>query len=104
MSNGTVEITVPGGWSAPSITAGNAGYTTATTGTVGVSGQVITVSGVTLAGGATMTIVYGSTASASPGATANSATGTDTFATRQRSTAGGVLAAIASQPTVTIVP
>ena len=51
MSNGAVRLTVPTGWSAPSTTGTAAGYTTASTGTVGVAGQVITVTGVTLAGG-----------------------------------------------------
>ena len=49
MSNGAVRVTVPAGWSAPSLTGADAGYTTASTGTVGVAGQMITVTGVTLA-------------------------------------------------------
>src|SRR5205085_707854 len=61
MNNGAVKVTAPTGWSAPSTTGTDAGFTTSSTGTVGVSGQTITVTGVTLAGGATLTITYGAT-------------------------------------------
>ena len=61
MSNGAVQIDVPAGWSAPSTTGTAAGYSTASSGTLGVSGQTITVTGLTLAGGATVTVVYGDT-------------------------------------------
>src|SRR5205807_1170755 len=44
ISNGSVTLVVPAGWSAPSTTGSNAGYTTSSTGTVSVSGQTITVS------------------------------------------------------------
>ena len=37
MRNGQVTIVVPTGWTAPSITGANAGYTTSSTGTVGVA-------------------------------------------------------------------
>jgi len=89
LSSGAIELTVPNGWSAPSTTGSNAGYTTSSTGTVGVAGQVITVSGVTLAGGATATITYGSKASSGPGATATTSAGLGTWATREKSTSGG---------------
>src|SRR5207302_11377483 len=51
ISNGSVTIAVPSGWNAPSTTGSNAGYTTSSTGSVSVSGQTITVSSLTLAGG-----------------------------------------------------
>src|SRR5207248_8918660 len=50
LSNGSITLDVPTGWSAPSTAGANAGYTTASTGTVSVSGQTITVSSLTLAG------------------------------------------------------
>jgi hypothetical protein len=99
MSGGTVTIVVPAGWSAPSTTGANPGYTTASTGVVSAAGQTITVSGVTLAGAATMTIVYGSTAGGGPGATAGTTAGANVFQTQQRSTGGGILTSIAAQPT-----
>src|SRR5439155_1318217 len=59
ISNGSVTLVVPAGWSAPSTTGANAGYTTASSGTVAVAAQTITVSSLTLAGGSTFTITYG---------------------------------------------
>ena len=70
INNGTVTLVVPAGWSAPSTTGANAGYTTSSTGTLAVAAQTITVSSLTLAGGSTFTITYGSTAGGGPGATA----------------------------------
>src|ERR1019366_3327339 len=78
------------------------GYTTASTGAVSVAGQTITVSGVTLAGAATMTVVYGSTGGGGPGATAGTTAGANVFQTQQRSTVGGVLTNIAAQPSVNV--
>src|ERR1700728_1755467 len=61
LSSGEIEVTVPVGWTAPSLTPGTPGYTTSTCGTVAsVSGSVIQVTPVTLGGGASCTITYGS--------------------------------------------
>ena len=96
---------VPAGWSAPSTTGTAAGYTTASTGTVGVAGQVVTVTGVTLAGSATMTITYGSTAGGGPGATAPTSTGAgSTWQAEQRSSAAGTFTNLGASPAVTITP
>jgi len=102
LNNGAVTVVVPAGWAAPSTTGANAGFTTASTGTVGVSGQTITVSGVTLAGGATDTIVYGSTASSGPGATATTTTGAQTWQGQEKSTSGGSLTNLATSPSITV--
>ena len=102
MINGTVTLLVPSGWSAPSIIGSNAGYTTASTGTVSVASQTITVSNVTVAGGATMTITYGSTAGGGPGATATSSTGAQTWQAQQRSKTSGTLTNLASSPSITV--
>src|SRR5205807_8085216 len=102
ISNGSVTLVVPSGWSAPSTTGANAGYTTATAGTVSVSLQTITVSSLTLAGGSTFTITYGSTAGGGPGATATSTTGAQTWTTQEKSTANGSLTDIASSPSITV--
>src|SRR5207302_11181975 len=48
ISNGSVTLVVPSGWSAPSTTGSSAGDTTASTGTVSVAIQTITVSTLTL--------------------------------------------------------
>src|SRR5207247_6107848 len=100
ISNGSVTLAVPAGWSAPSTTGSNAGYTTASSGTLSVSGQTITVSSLTLGGGSTFTITYGSTASGGPGATATSSTGAQTWTAQEKSTSGGTLTSIASSPSI----
>ena len=103
MRNGSVTLVVPTGWSAPSTTATAAGYTTASTGTVGVAGQTITVSGVTLTAGSTFTVVYGSTAGSGPGATATATTGAQTWQAQQRSSSvSGALANLGASPSVTV--
>src|SRR5947209_11770075 len=102
ISNGSVTLAVPSGWSAPSTTGSAAGYTTASSGTVSVSGSTITVSSLTLAGGSTFTVTYGSTAGGGPGATATSSTGAQTWTTQEKSTSSGSLADIASQPSITV--
>ena len=66
ISNGSVTLVVPAGWSAPSTTGANAGYTTSSSGTLAVAGQTITVSSLTLGGGSTFTITYGDTAAVGP--------------------------------------
>ncbi|HLB19950.1 MAG TPA: hypothetical protein VK613_12555, partial [Gaiellaceae bacterium] len=102
INNGSVTLVVPAGWSAPSTTSANAGYSTSSAGTLTVSGQTITVSSVTLAGGNTFTITYGSTASGGPGATATSSTGAQTWQAQAKSTAGGSLANLGSSPSITV--
>src|SRR5439155_927118 len=102
ISSGSVTLVVPSGWSAPSTTGSNAGYTTVSGGTLSLSGQTITVSSLTLAAGSTLTITYGSTASGGPGATATSSTGAQTWTTQEKSTSAGSLTDIASQPSITV--
>ena len=100
--SGAVRVTVPTGWTPPSTTSTAAGYSTATIGTLSVSAQRITVSGVTLAGGQTLTIVYGETSSGGPGATASAATGPQTWQTLEKSSSAGTLTLLASQPVITV--
>ncbi len=102
MVNGSVTVTAPAGWSAPSTTPSAAGYATASAGTVSAAGQTITVSGVTLAGAGTMTIVYGSTTGGGSGAGAGTSAGANVFQAQQQSTAGGVLVNIAASPSVNV--
>jgi hypothetical protein len=100
-SSGKVAITVPSGWTAPSTTSGTAGYTTASTGTVSVSGQNVTVSGVTLAANATTTVTYGS-GGAGNSVVAPSSSTTSTFAASEQSTTAGTLTSLASSPAVSV--
>ena len=98
-SNGSVTVVVPAGWNAPSTTAGNPGNTTSSTGAVSVAAQTITVSGVTLAGGATMTIVYGSGA---PGATAPAAAGSTAWPAKSKASVASVLTSLGASPNITV--
>ncbi len=100
MRNGVVRVTVPAGWTAPNTTSGTAGYTVASTGAVGVAGQIITVTGVTLQSAGTMTITYGS--GVGGGVTVTSTTGTSTFTAAQAATSAGVVTNIAASPTVAV--
>jgi hypothetical protein len=101
-NGGAVTVVAPAGWSAPSTTPTDAGYTTSSTGTVSVAGQTITVSGVTLAAAATVTVVYGNTGASGPGATAGATTGAQTWQAQEKSTAAGVLANLAASPSITV--
>ena len=110
MNDGAVQITVPAGWSAPSTSATDAGYTSSSTGTVNTdaTARTITVSGVTLDQGDTLTVTYGDKSQGGPGADAAPATlmtggsGPVTWSASQQSTSGGTLHALASSPSVTI--
>ena len=102
-SNGTVTLTVPAGWSAPSTKANAAGYATTSAGKLSVAGRTITVSGLTLAEGDTVTITYGSKTRGGPGATAPStAVGAQTWQAGEKSLAGGTLTALANSPQITV--
>jgi hypothetical protein len=102
LNDGEITVNVPPGWSAPSATTSAAGYTTAACGAVGVSGTTIQVAGVTLTGGGTCAIVYGSKASGGPGAAAPSSDTNSTFTTTDESTAVGTLTALSTSPRVTV--
>src|SRR5207244_6869791 len=103
LSGGSVTLDVPTGWSAPSTTGPNAGYTTASTGTVSASGQTITVSSVTVAGGSTFTITYGATSGGGPGATAPASAGSATWQAKEKSTSGGTLTNLGPSPSVNVL-
>src|SRR6185503_1820296 len=59
MQNGSITLAVPGGWSAPSTTSTDPAFSTASTGSLTVSGSTITVAGINLNGADTMTSTYG---------------------------------------------
>jgi hypothetical protein len=102
VSAGEVDVVVPSGWSAPSTTGTDPGFTTSTCGTVGVSGSTIQVTNVTLSGGATCSITYGSKASGGLGATAPASPAVSTFSAIEKSTAAGTLTALSSSPNVDV--
>ena len=110
LSTGAVWVVVPAGWSAPQkTTVGAAGYTTASTGAASVSISAISPTGpwtikvtgaaVTLLANATLTITYGSGATA----TAPTTAGTAAFTTSENSI-GSTVAALVSSPSVDVSP
>ena len=101
MSSGELSLAVPSGWTAPSTTSGHAGYTSASTGTLAVSGQAITVSSVTLTSGSTLTVTYGA-GGGSGAATPPSGYGTYAFTAEEESTSAGTLTDLASSPAVVV--
>src|SRR6185437_15329987 len=102
ISNGSVTAVVPAGWSAPSTTGSNAGYTTSSSGTVSAAGQTITVSSLTLSGGSTFTITYGDTGSGGAGATAPVPAGAQIWQAQEKSSSGGTLMNLAASPSITV--
>jgi hypothetical protein len=104
LHGGELAMDVPAGWSPPSTTGSDPGFATTDCagGTVSVAAGTIHVTGINLAGAATCKIVYGAKTSGGPGATAPSATAS-TFAAKEMSTASGVLSALSSSPTVSVV-
>ena len=102
MTNGAVTIDVPSGWSAPSTGPSARGYTTASTGTVSVSGQTITVSNLTRNAGQTVTIAYGSKGGGGPGATVSATTGNRRWQAKQKTNAAGTLTKLASSPSIAV--
>ena len=106
MDGGTVTVAVPPGWTPPTSTAGQPGYVTASGGTgadaVSATGQVITVSGVTLATGSTLRIAYGSGGGAS-GVTAPALQGSSAFTVTSASSPTGTPSSLAAPAVVQVV-
>ena len=106
-SNSYVTIVIPSGWTAPSTTAGNAGYTTATAGSctpgsVSVSGSTITVTQA-CAAGTSFTINYGTGTNATH-VTAQGTAGLATFTAGSHAGFGGTATTLAAgSPQVTVI-
>jgi hypothetical protein len=100
--DGTLKITVPSGWTAPSTTTTSPGLVTTSMGSLSISGQTITISELRLAPGAAFTVTYGSLAGGKKGVTIPSHTGAYTFTTKQGSASGTNPVPLASSPTVTV--
>jgi Subtilase family/Divergent InlB B-repeat domain/PASTA domain len=105
ISGGALTLLVPSGWSAPSLTSTAAGYTTTRKGGLSVSGQTITISGLTLGSGQKVTVAYGSKGGGGPGVTAPATTrvAVQTWTTKERSDLGGRLSLLASSPQVRVL-
>jgi subtilisin family serine protease len=103
LSGGTLSLTVPAGWSAPSTTPADPGFTTASQGSRSISGRTITVSGLTLAKGQTFTVVFGSKASGGPGATAPPSGGDQTWPASVRVASTEPLVSLVAPPVVRVL-
>ncbi len=107
LTDGTLAVQVPSGWSAPSTSSSAAGATTTTcpAGSVGVAGSTIEVTGIDLPSGS-CTITYGDQAGG-PGATAPASGGGGdpyTFTTEEQSSSTDTLTTLSSgSPQVTVV-
>ncbi|MDQ0917533.1 fibronectin type III domain-containing protein [Paenibacillus sp. V4I5] len=95
LHNGSVSIDVPAGWTVPNAVYGSRGYATASTGVLSISGQTLTVTGITLPDGGEMTITYSDVTS--PGTS-----GTYTFNAKSKMTVSGTLTGIAASPQVMV--
>ncbi len=101
MTQGKLQFSIPAGWSAPSLTGVAAGFITASTGTLSVSGRVVTITGVTLASGDSVTIVFGNRlVGAGPGATSPAIVGSTTWWMSQAATSAGILTQLQSAPVI----
>ena len=105
---GTLKITIPAGWSAPSLVTTDPGYLTVSVnlGTVyniSVSGMdiIIQVSGLIGSNGL-VTVTYGDTGSGGPGASAQASAGTAIFQTASTAS-GDITGGILAQPSITVV-
>ena len=96
MIGGTVQLVVPGGWTAPQDSSSSgAGYVTSSAGTLSTSAQTITVSDLTMSSGQSLTVTY-------TNAKAATTTGVEPWTAQERSLAAGTLTALASAPLVTV--
>jgi len=102
LQGGEVDITVPSGFTPPSLTPSAPGYVSANSGQVAVQGMVVKVTNLTLPAGGALSIDYGDTSQGGSGASAPTAAGAYTFSTQEMTVAGGSPAPIAKQPSVTI--
>ena len=100
--DGTLTLTVPRGWSAPSTTQGAAGYVIRSAGDISVSGRTITIAALTLSAGQHVRITYGSRAGGGPGASAPNAIGLQIWRATEKSLPDGTLTPLAHPPTTTL--
>ena len=103
VSNGQIALTVPDGWSAPSLVETDAGYVTAAVGAPSVSERTVRLSGLTLGGGARVQLVYGSPVGGGPGATAPATGGDEDWVVASRASDEGTLTNLARAPSIAVL-
>ena len=90
-----VSVAVPAGWTSPSLSPGQAGYVSASSGQLSVSGQRITLTGVTLGSGQQVSITYAAAIAPGPA-------GLATFVTAEGPDGTATLTALRVSPAVTV--
>ncbi len=100
--DGKLKITVPSRWTAPSTTSTSPGLVTTSMGSLSISSQTITITGLRLAPGTSFTVIYGSIAGGQKGVTVPSSTGVYTFTTKQGSTSSANPVNLTNSPTVRV--
>jgi hypothetical protein len=103
LGDGNVRLTVPDGWSPPSLSKTAAGYSSSSTGTPKVMGRTIVVTGLNLAPSQPFAIIYGDPSHGGPGATTPTSTGAQVWSAKELSSTVGTPAALGVSPTITIV-
>jgi alpha-tubulin suppressor-like RCC1 family protein len=100
--DGAFAVTVPPGWRRPSTKPLDPGYSTASAGHVLTVGRTISVTGLTLASRARLTIVYGSTAGGGPGVKPRPAAAA-VWRAREQSSPSGNLSSLAISPVIHVL-
>src|SRR5581483_4630784 len=100
--NGALALTVPLGWSLPSLAPKAPGFSGATAGRTTVAGRTIDVTDLTVPAGETVTIVYGATNGGGPGARPHTA-GAAIWTTREQSSASGNLSVLRDSPLIHVL-
>lgn len=104
MENGKLSIAVPDGWSIPSIDPAAEGYTTASTGMVGIFGHNITISDISISSGDTISVTYGDISGGGPGATASMVKGLYKWKVKSAAMVESTLNDLNNSPKIEIVP
>jgi Divergent InlB B-repeat domain len=100
VNDGELTIQVPSGFSAPSTSSSDAGYTTTDCAgaSVVVTGLTIEIESLTLDPDASCTVTYGDRSEGGSGASAAALSGAVTFPTQEMSSATGTLTELAASP------
>jgi hypothetical protein len=102
LTDGELELTIPGTWTLPTTSPTVTGYTTASAGKTTVVSNTIVVSGLTVPVGGSVTITYGDTSAGAPPARAPSVGQITVFAAKSRTGQAGSSAPLAINPAVRV--
>jgi hypothetical protein len=94
LQDGSITLSVPNGWTAPSTDPHNPGYVVTTNGSISTASQTITLRHVTLPSNGRLSIVYGSRTGGGSGAQAGTSSGPNIWHLAEASTSTGKLRAL----------